>query len=217
MEERRSRILTAAREIIAADGYEALTMRSLAEASHVTVPTIYNLIGSKEQVLFAAVEDQNARFLASVEAATALDPVDRVLALVDATTTELLRMSRYYRTLIRLLWLSDRPTPATQAVESALGGQVARVVEALADAGDLAPYTDTRSLRVQLRSLLDASSLQWARGQIDDAAFPQVATHGCTLLLLGATRGKTRERLEELALRTRRAPRPASRAAEGGA
>ena len=51
MAERRQRILAAAREIIAGRGYEALTMRELARASRVTVPTLYNLIGGKQAVL----------------------------------------------------------------------------------------------------------------------------------------------------------------------
>ena len=53
MKRRRDRILDAARELISDQGYEHLTMRTLAEASGVTVPTIYNLIGNKDAVLGA--------------------------------------------------------------------------------------------------------------------------------------------------------------------
>jgi len=67
MAERRQRILQAAREIIAGRGYEALTRRELARASRVTAPTLDNLIGGKEAVLAAAVEEQTARFLERVE------------------------------------------------------------------------------------------------------------------------------------------------------
>ena len=65
MAERRQRILAAARAIVAKRGYEALTMRELAQASRVTVPTLYNLIGGKEAVLAAAVEEQTARLAGS--------------------------------------------------------------------------------------------------------------------------------------------------------
>ena len=63
MAERRERILEAARGLIESRGYEGLTMRDLAGASGVTVPTVYNLIGSKEEVLFAAVEEQTRHFV----------------------------------------------------------------------------------------------------------------------------------------------------------
>lgn len=51
MEKRRERILQEARQIIAQQGYDALNIRDLAEASELTVPTIYNLIGNKEALL----------------------------------------------------------------------------------------------------------------------------------------------------------------------
>ena len=82
--ERRTRILEAAREIIADRGYEALTMRDLALASRVTVPTIYNLIGSKEQVLSAAIREQTAGFLANIDAGDHATPASRILSIVDA-------------------------------------------------------------------------------------------------------------------------------------
>ena len=79
MAERRERILEAARAIIGERGYEGLTMRELAQASRVTVPTIYNLIGSKEAVLFAAVEQQTGDFVSGIERARG-----DVMGVVDA-------------------------------------------------------------------------------------------------------------------------------------
>lgn len=67
MEARRRQILEAARGLIETRGYDALTMRNLANESRVTVPTIYNLIGNKEQVLFEAVEGQTIAFASKFE------------------------------------------------------------------------------------------------------------------------------------------------------
>ena len=109
MAERRERILAAAREIIGERGYEALTMRDLARASRVTVPTIYNLVGGKEQVLFAAVEEQTERFVASIEPGHPSDgatPAARVLSVVEACCRELSRQPRYYRSLLKLMLTS---------------------------------------------------------------------------------------------------------------
>lgn len=51
--DRKDRIFAAAREIIAADGYDALTTRGLAQAAGVTVPTLYNLVGDKAAIVSA--------------------------------------------------------------------------------------------------------------------------------------------------------------------
>lgn len=53
MQKRRERILAEARAVLSSKGFEALNLRDLAELSKVTVPTIYNLIGNKEEVLNA--------------------------------------------------------------------------------------------------------------------------------------------------------------------
>ena len=55
-EERRQRILEVARLLMADRGYDGVTMRELAEKSLVSVPTLYNLFGGKNKLLFAAVE-----------------------------------------------------------------------------------------------------------------------------------------------------------------
>lgn len=51
MEKRRQRILDAARAIIIDKGIDGLTTRGLAKAADVTAPTLYNLIGGKEEIL----------------------------------------------------------------------------------------------------------------------------------------------------------------------
>src|SRR5438105_2871277 len=51
--ERRTRIMAAARKLVAERGYDGLTMRDLARAARVSVPTLYNLFGSKDAILTA--------------------------------------------------------------------------------------------------------------------------------------------------------------------
>ena len=51
MAKRRQRILQHARVVVGTTGYAGLNLRSLAEAAGVTVPTIYNLVGNKRQIL----------------------------------------------------------------------------------------------------------------------------------------------------------------------
>ena len=102
MAERRERILVAAREIIAEGGLNALTTRELARRSRVTVPTDYNLVGAKDEVLFAAVEDQTQRFLAALGSRAGLAPPQRVCAVSRDCVAELVRTPHYYRAILRL-------------------------------------------------------------------------------------------------------------------
>lgn len=62
MQKRRDRILFAARQIIAEKGFEAFNLRDLADSSELTVPTVYNLIGSKDEILKALILGSFAEF-----------------------------------------------------------------------------------------------------------------------------------------------------------
>lgn len=55
MQKRRHRILSEARRIIAEQGFDAFNLRDLAELSELTVPTVYNLIGNKDEILKALI------------------------------------------------------------------------------------------------------------------------------------------------------------------
>jgi len=190
MARRRERILEAAREIVAERGFEGLTVRALADAAGVTAPTIYNLVGSKDQVLVAAVAEQTERFLAGIERAEG-----DVLAVVDANLRELLRMPRYYRSLLRLMMLSDAAEPARRNVAAALGGQIRSALGELAEEGAVEDWVDLDALTGQLGALLWAASLRWANGWISDAAFEREERLGVAYVLVGATRGPAREAL----------------------
>ena len=83
-EGRRQRIIQAARQLMGDHGFEALSLRKLAEAANVTVPTIYNLIGSKEKILIELIRS----WIDQVE--EALDRIDenQPLKLAEAVITE---------------------------------------------------------------------------------------------------------------------------------
>ncbi len=57
MAKRRETILRQARILIAQDGFEALKIRDLAARAGLTVPTIYNLVGSKNEILCVIIDD----------------------------------------------------------------------------------------------------------------------------------------------------------------
>ncbi len=57
MAKRRERILHEARFLIASQGFEALKIRDLAARAELTVPTIYNLIGGKDEILRLIIDD----------------------------------------------------------------------------------------------------------------------------------------------------------------
>jgi AcrR family transcriptional regulator len=194
MAERRERILEAARGLIEREGYDGLTMRSLAEAGGVTVPTIYNLVGSKEDVLFAAVEEQTSRFVLEIERARG-----DLMGVVDATVRHLLRRPRYYRALLLVLLGADAPDPSRRHVNDALALEIETALDRIAEAGELASWVNPTLLAERLHSHLDMTSIEWARGAHSAASFLAAARFETTTALLGVTTGATHAAFESIA------------------
>jgi AcrR family transcriptional regulator len=100
--ERRARILKAARELIAERGYDGLTMRDLAAASRVSVPTLYNLFGGKQAILLGELESTFEAVVAGIARVQTGTVVDRARATWEAGNADLLTVPRYSRELILL-------------------------------------------------------------------------------------------------------------------
>ena len=81
-EKRRQRILFEARRVLTHDGYEALTTRGLAKAAGVTQPTLYNLIGSKDDILRLLLKESVARVWERLNQFKATDPLEAIEAVV---------------------------------------------------------------------------------------------------------------------------------------
>ena len=62
-QERRNRILAAARELVAQHGYDGMIMRDVATAANVSPTTLYNLYNTKDELLLAALRDKLAENL----------------------------------------------------------------------------------------------------------------------------------------------------------
>lgn len=96
MAKRRERILAAAREIIAHDGIGALNVRDLAKKAGVTVPTIYNLIGKKTQILERLTDEMMDEFAISFDGQDDTDALTMIeKSVVGPTSRYALDEDRY--------------------------------------------------------------------------------------------------------------------------
>ncbi len=97
MARRRSVILAEARSMIAQDGFESLKLRDLAQRAKVTVPTIYNLIGGKDEILGEIIEDLVARLLVVQQADSTVSVEARFEARINRVASLLASDENYYR------------------------------------------------------------------------------------------------------------------------
>ena len=101
---RRQAIVDAARMLIEEEGEAAFTMRRLAAEAKVSVPTPYNLFGSKEAVVRAVMDDDRARFDEEFRATAAEHPLERIFDVIDGRFETYRADPSFHRALARCLY-----------------------------------------------------------------------------------------------------------------
>lgn len=111
-EETRGKILAAARRLFVEDGFEAVTLRRIAEAIEYTAPAIYSHFSDKQQLMLALCDGDFAllrRAFAKTERVA--DPVDRLRALGKAYVRFALDHPHHYR----FMFMTAHPLDAAES------------------------------------------------------------------------------------------------------
>ena len=100
---RKQQIIQAAKRLLAAGGIEALSTRKLAEAAELSVHTLYALVGSKDKILEAVMEDNHNRVLSDIIEINARHPIEQIFAFVDSTYRIIAEDQAAQKPLMRVL------------------------------------------------------------------------------------------------------------------
>lgn len=186
--ERRLRVVDAARAMLATEGVEGLSMRSLSEQSGVSVPTIYSLIGGRDDVL-AAVLDQLGAVFDGEAAASPTEGLDRCFDIADLVLDTVLANAILTRSVVAEglgAMLSGTDT-------SVMRRYAVAVIAALADAcaaGELDDDAEPLLVAEQVVSLTAVRIFRWAATEPatdpDGNELRLAVTHGIGLLLAGS-------------------------------
>ena len=193
-EERQRRILDVARQEISRVGYDAITMQALAVAAGVSTKTLYNLYGSKDELLLAAV----AELLGNLEQKTEVDSAEagipRLLAFTGVVFAQVVSAPRYAEVMARTLFQAN---PGQRLVEILLGNTLRLTRQALQAeqaAGGLIASADVAALAEQLAANQWGLILLWSKGIVALQGLEQQALRGQVLALLplcSEARGKS--------------------------
>ena len=206
-DERRRRILEAARHLMAERGFEALSMRALADASRVSVPTLYNLFGSKHAILAAEMQDTFADIARSIEQAPSGDALHRAATLLEAGIRNMLAVPGFARELVHVMLTHREMDPMRHQIEQQYIAFMAANLRAGQAEGALADWFDADVLSRQMFATFMTAVLGWAKGDLSDDNFRHAATFGQSMLLLGVVRGDAAERVRARAQKAQRALR----------
>jgi AcrR family transcriptional regulator len=197
--ERRERILAAVRELVAERGWREATMRDLARRSRVSIPTLYNQFGGKDDLLAAAALGHFRELLERTVREAGPGGWRRLLALVERCAENMTRQSAYHRSLLEAFAVARETGPVQDAFVADLTRALAAELGEMRRQGALEEWVDAELLAAQITASCVSASVRWARGALGDAGLRAAMLHAASLLLLGAARGEARRGVERAA------------------
>ncbi|GAA0754304.1 AcrR family transcriptional regulator [Erythromicrobium ramosum] len=100
MGQRRENILRAARTLIVRDGFDALTTRRLADEAGITAPTLYNLIGDKNEIIRQLVSDGVVRVGSRATLGADLPPLAMAEGIIETALSVVAEDQVYFRAVV---------------------------------------------------------------------------------------------------------------------
>ena len=185
MERRRQRILAAARKTLAREGFDALTLRSLAREAGVTVPTIYNLVGSKDDLLRQLMGGLVQRCEEALEEVEGRGPIERIEHVFGTLTSLFAEDADFCRAALLAGQRIERshggnPSPGIWQRSSQIAQRICRDAS---DAGLLRGELDPVRIGERAYDSYRIAAIDWMNGEVDVQDFERNTLMGFYLCL----------------------------------
>jgi len=196
-EERRQRILSAARDMVADHGYEGMVMSQVAEKASVSPTTLYNLYNTKDQLVMESLRELLTQNTRTVRQATG-GPGWQYLFTYIKSGARMANDSPSYAEAI--LVALQRARAGDELVDillerEALGMQ--KSLDAMQAAGELKASVDARELAVALTGIYWSSFIMWNKGLLRLNMLEHTIQMNFLSMLIPSTEGEARQALED--------------------
>ena len=193
-EQRRGQILGAAARLVEAEGLDGLTMRRLSDEAGVSYATVYNLVGSKEDVLVALLRSGLEALGNELGSIVSLGPIERSAALVAGIVDHFVTRPALYRPLVRAVHdpaLGARGLPIRRRT---IELHEASIREAIAG-GVLTDELDPHVLARHVTLAVNGAIQRWASEITDADQFRADARYSLYVSLVAVAASDTRAQL----------------------
>ncbi len=191
---RQAGILASTREMLAEVGYNATTIRGLADRAGVAPGTLYNLYNSKDELVLSAVED----LLIDIgDRANAASPegLARILALADNVASVMVGNPAYTEAMARALFRSEADDPLTSLLYARSLPFLTSQMEVAISLGEFPQHTNPRVVAEHLVAQGWGVVLAWIMGMMPLENLYTEYMRSYLMALHSSAEGETRQAL----------------------
>ncbi|MET0986347.1 MAG: TetR/AcrR family transcriptional regulator [Steroidobacteraceae bacterium] len=189
----RSQILGSARQLVAEAGLANVHMQAVAERSGVSIQTLYNVVGTRAEMLSSAATEWMISLARNAVRSAEVNDVNVTFAMIESFWAGSVEQRRYTCNLV-----DDKGSHAL--LEGAFvrdaTAVVAKQLALLQSSGRLVEWVSVPLLARHIAFSSHACIRQWLAAPYDESRFRDTLVNSCGLLLRGAVCGAELERVE---------------------
>lgn len=195
-QQRRERILAAARGLIADKGYDGLTMRDLARASGVSDATLYNQFATKDRLVMAAVADLLDGITQSVQTLEQAPGLAAILRYSDSISEQIQRNPAYAQAMSRALFQAEPHSPIIEVLLDSNRRFLSKALYEAKSRGELKAGVDVSSNATILAGHTWGVLLLWEKALVTLELLPTMSRQSIEISLFSIASRRGSELLE---------------------
>ena len=167
MRRRRQNVMQAAREMIAEHGLDGFTMKQLAARAEVSPATLFNIYGTKENLIGEAVLDA-FNSLATDDVSNEPKTFDELLAYIDWVTTAIVGLPDYVPVVTSTYFSRQEDQPVRDLLRNATADPYLSYLKAAIARGQVRDGTNVKMLAEAIAHQTFAHMHDWILGRTTD-------------------------------------------------
>jgi len=196
---RRKQILSAARDLVRETGRTGFSMRALAERANVSLVTPYNLLGSKQSIMYALLDEDLQKYAERL-ARSNKDALDLFFEAVALSRKFFANEPDYYRAVLFAIY-NDGGREYRSMFRGPRRALWRALVEDARNSGFLSPEVDADAFADNLALIFFAAILEWVSGEAKLEEMEARTQYGFALALLAFANPDCRDRLHARAMK----------------
>lgn len=192
-QDQQRRVLDSTRQMLAEEGYDGLQMRALAERADVSLMTIYNRFGNKDDLILLALREMLSDLGERVDG-SGKRGIELTLHNAEVVGKQILETPEYARAMALMVFNGQ---PGSPIVQTLLGDALTSAREQITEMRKLRELNDSVDVTLLARGLSVcgwSSILLWMKNLVPDDEFLAQYRRAPLLVLASAMTRPTRQR-----------------------
>lgn len=202
--ERRRRLLKEARKIIAEDGLENFSVRTLCDRAGVAQRTFYNAFSSRDRLIAIAIREAFDEFQTFISYRTDPMTLEGIIDRVLSTNRRNLKIRNYTQAIVSIYFFPTTPHDIWSTIQDMAVSHWRVWLEHLRNLGELREWVDIDEFLKELSNIGYCNINDWCSGRLPDERYLPAVLVSTLTLIVGVTKGSIAQSAEVMLSEFRR-------------